>query len=69
MGFGEWRHRRLALRQLWRNSDCSRQLQGRLRAVICLVLYMHNFWASGVADDAVVLSHCTGTEQCVGESP
>ncbi len=65
MRFGDWRNTCLALRRSRLRRVSSRQLKYRLRAVICLFLYTHNFWANGVSKDAVVLSRCSGKEQCV----
>ena len=37
----------IATCQLWVHRDCSRKLKHRLRAVLCLLLYTHHFWAAG----------------------
>jgi hypothetical protein len=50
MRFGELRNEWLALPQLGIHRHSRWQLKHRLRAVICLFLYTHNFWANGVSE-------------------
>ena len=54
------------LRQSRGRSKKRRRYDCRLRAVICLFLYTHNFAVGGVATDDSVLTQCRGGNECVG---
>ena len=50
MRYGEWRNECHALCRLWIHGHGHWQLKYRLRAVICLFLYTHSFWADGLSE-------------------
>lgn len=64
MGFVNWLHSSRTLRQSRGHSSNRRRYDYRLRTVICLFLYMHNFAISGVETDAAVLSQCRAGNEC-----
>jgi hypothetical protein len=68
MSVGNWLNYRRALR-LFRTRSDRRRFEYRLRAAICLLLYMHNFSLNSTSTDSVIRSPCPGTEHCVDAQP
>ena len=68
MGFADWLHNNRTLRQNRGRSSKRRRYDYRLRAVICLLLYTHNFAINSVATDDAVPTQCRASKECVGTS-
>lgn len=68
MGFADWLHSSRTLRQSRGRSSMGRRYDYRLRAVVCLFLYTHNFAANVVETDDAVLAQCRASKECVGEA-